>query len=70
VELIRRQRDRSSVIAKPCLSGTMIGEIEALAMVDGKFRSYRNRDTVAREGSEQTSRGGLCAGRDLAAAAA
>ena len=28
-------------------------------MVDDKFRSYRNHDTVAREGSEQTSRGGI-----------
>jgi hypothetical protein len=28
-------------------------------MVDDKFRSYRNRDSVAREGSEQTSRGGI-----------
>ena len=27
-------------------------------MVDDVFRSYRNHDTVAREGSEQTSRGG------------
>jgi hypothetical protein len=26
-------------------------------MVDDKFRSYRNHNTVAREGSEQTSRG-------------
>ena len=28
-------------------------------MVDDVFRSYRNHDTVAREGSEQTSRGGI-----------
>ena len=28
-------------------------------MVDYKFRSYRNRDSVAREGSEQTSCGGI-----------
>jgi hypothetical protein len=28
-------------------------------MVDDKFRSYRNRDSVAREGSEQSSRGGI-----------
>ena len=28
-------------------------------MVDDKFRSYRNHDTVAREGSEQTSPGGI-----------
>ena len=28
-------------------------------MVDDKFRSYRNRDSVAREGSEQPSRGGI-----------
>ena len=28
-------------------------------MVDDKFRSYRNHNTVAREGSEQTSRGGI-----------
>ena len=28
-------------------------------MVDDKFRSYRNHDSVAREGSEQTSRGGI-----------
>jgi hypothetical protein len=26
-------------------------------MVDDKFRSYRNRYSVAREGSEKTSRG-------------
>jgi hypothetical protein len=26
-------------------------------MVDDKFRSYRNHDSVAREGSEKTSRG-------------
>ena len=30
-------------------------------MVDDKFRSYRNRDSVAREGSEQTSCEGLLA---------
>jgi hypothetical protein len=28
-------------------------------MDDDKFRSYRDRDPVAREGSEQTSRGGI-----------
>ena len=28
-------------------------------MDDDKFRSYRDRDPVAREGSEQTTRGGI-----------